>query len=265
MGERPAAPDWGAGRYERTAGQLLPAAHVAIELAAVGEGERLVDVGCGTGNAALLAAERGALAIGVDPAPRLLEVARSRAQRRGLSATFEAGEADALPLADGSCDVVVSVFGVIFAPDERRAAAELARVCAPAGRVVLSAWLPEGAIAEVVRLGRVAIAQAAGAPPPPAGFAWHREQELQALLRPHGFSLALHERELPFTDASPQEFIDGELDEHPLWVSARPLLQAHGALDSLREQALAILHDANEDPAGFRVTSRYVVAVATRG
>jgi ubiquinone/menaquinone biosynthesis C-methylase UbiE len=78
-----------------------------------------VDLGCGTGNAALLAAGRGARVTGVDPAPRLLDVARARAAERGLDATFAHGEAGDLPLEDGEVDVVLSVFGVIFAPDPR--------------------------------------------------------------------------------------------------------------------------------------------------
>src|SRR5436305_15136046 len=109
--------DWSLGRYERTAGQLLPAARLVVERAAPAAGDRVVDVGCGTGNAALLAAERGARVTGVDPATRLLEVARERAAARGLDADFATGDAAHLPVGDGEADVVLSVFGVIFAPD----------------------------------------------------------------------------------------------------------------------------------------------------
>ena len=89
--------DWGLGRYEDTATRLEPAARVVVEAAAPVAGERVVDVGCGTGNAALLAAERGASVTGVDPAPRLLEVARAQAAARGLDATFAPGHAAELP------------------------------------------------------------------------------------------------------------------------------------------------------------------------
>lgn len=84
---------WGAGRYERIAEQLLPAAEVVVERATPREGERVVDIGCGTGNAALLAAGRGATVTGVDPAQRLLEVGAATAAERGLNATFTLGEA----------------------------------------------------------------------------------------------------------------------------------------------------------------------------
>ena len=105
------------GRYEKTAEQLLPAARLVVDRAAPAAGERVVDVGCGTGNAALLAAARGASVIGVDPAPRLLDVARAQALAQGVDATFVEGDAAAIPLSDGEADVVLSVFGVIFAPD----------------------------------------------------------------------------------------------------------------------------------------------------
>src|ERR671930_795218 len=142
--------DWGLGRYEDTAARLEPAARVVVERAAPAPGEHVVDVGCGTGNAALLAAERGARVTGVDPAARLLEVARQEAAARRLDATFATGTAAELPLADGVADVALSVFGVIFAPDPRAAATELARVTAPGGRIVVSAWIPSGPIHEAV-------------------------------------------------------------------------------------------------------------------
>ena len=104
-----------------------------LDAAGLRPGERVLDVGCGTGNAALLAAERGAGVVGVDPAGSLLELAAADAAGRGLEATFLVGDAGDLPVADESIDLVVSVFGVIFAPDAGAAAAELARVSARPG------------------------------------------------------------------------------------------------------------------------------------
>ena len=114
--------DWSVGRYEETAARLLPVAERLVEQAALRAGECVVDVGCGTGNAALLAARRGARVIGVDPARRLLEVARRRAGAEALDISFLEGEAATLPLGDESADVVLSVFAVIFAPDAEAAA-----------------------------------------------------------------------------------------------------------------------------------------------
>lgn len=258
--------DWDLGRYERIAQDLMPAARAVVERASPRAGERVLDIGCGTGNAALLAAARGALATGVDPAERLLALARARAAERGLSASFMAGSAEALPLADASADVALSVFGVIFAPEALAAAGEILRVCAPSARVVLCAWLPGGAIGEVIALRRGALeaARSAPAPAPPAPFPWHEREALERLLGPHGFTLFMQESDLVFQAASVERFLEGELREHPMWLEARRIL-APGAMSELRERALAVLRSANEASSAFRVRSRYVIVSAARG
>ena len=253
--------DWGVGRYEDTAARLEPAARVVVEQAAPVPGEHVLDVGCGTGNAALLTAARGARVTGVDPAPRLLEVARGRAH--GRDASFAVGHAGALPLGDGEADVVLSVFGVIFAPDPTAAAAELARVTAPGGRIVLSAWLPEGAMHDAVRVAGEAVREALGAPAGPPPFPWHEPVALAALFAPHGFAVTVAEESLTFTAPSPQAFVD-EQSKHPMAVSGRAALGPRGGSEGVERRMLAIYDDANEDEEAFRVTSRYVVATARR-
>jgi SAM-dependent methyltransferase len=255
---------WDLGHYEEIAVDLLPAAAVTVRAAAPKPGERVLDIGCGNGNAALLAAAEGATVIGVDPAARLLESARAEAAARGLQASFVVGEAGALPLKDASVDVVLSVFGVIFAPDARATAAEVARVSGSRARAVITAWLPAGPIAEVMTVRGQAIASATGAGPPSPPFSWHDEAALGSLFAPHGFEVALAEHRLSFTASSAEAFLDLQLREHPNWVACRDTLAADGRLDRLRQDALAILRAANEDPGGFRVTSRYVIATANR-
>jgi SAM-dependent methyltransferase len=260
----PITMDWSLGNYEQIAAQLLPAARVVVDWAAPAEGERVVDAGCGTGNATLLAAARGARAIGVDPAARLLEVARRQAATQGLDATFALGEAAAMPLEDGEADVLLSVFGVIFAPDAAAAAAEMARVTAPAGRMILSAWVPEGAISDGVRVAQEAIRRAVGASAGPPPFAWHDRDALARLLAPYSFDVAVEEETLAFTAKSPRDYLDAESANHPLAVAGRAVLESRGEGEALRDRMLAIYEAANEDPDGFRVTSRYVVATARR-
>jgi SAM-dependent methyltransferase len=255
--------DWNVGEYEHIAAQLLPAAQVVIDHAAPRKDEHLVDVGCGTGNAALLAAERSARVTGIDPAQRLLDVAAAEAAARGVEARFVCGEAARLPLADSTAEAVVSVFGVIFASDAPSAVAEMARVATPRGRIVVSAWMPGGALADVMRVRRDATA-AAGMSGGAAPFAWHDRAALTSAFAPQGFSVDLSEEHLAFTAASPQEFVETELRVHPGWIAARAVLEPRGEMQAVRDRALEIFKAANEDPAGFRITSRYVVATARR-
>jgi SAM-dependent methyltransferase len=165
-GARPPALDWGAGHYESTAEQILPAARAVVAAAAIGTDERILDLGCGTGNAALLAAEHTGQVTGVDPALRLLQVARARAASDGKKVEFLSGDAASLPAGDASMDVILSVFAVIFAPDPGAAAREMSRVLAPGGRIVLSAWIPAGAMFEMTSAAADAVRQAVGAPTP---------------------------------------------------------------------------------------------------
>lgn len=258
--------NWGVGRYESTAVQLFGAAETVVRVAAPGAGEHVLDLGCGTGNAALLAARDGARVTGVDPAERLLEVARARLAAEGVDARLLSGEAAALPLDDGEADAVVSVFGVIFAPDSPVAVAEMARVTAPGGRIVLSAWIPEGPLMAAARLRRELLAPDGRAPAAAAfDFAWHDRDALAQAFGAQGFGVTVSEHALTFAAPSAADFVEGEFRDHPMWVAGRETLEARGLAQSARERALAIFAAANEDPEAFAVTSRYVVAVARRG
>jgi SAM-dependent methyltransferase len=252
--------DWSLGRYEDTASELEPAAAVLVDHADPHPGERALDVGCGTGNAALLLARHGARVVGVDPASRLLAVARERAAADDLDVEFAAGDAANLPAPDSSADLIVSVFGVIFAPDPAAAAAEFSRVLARGGRIVLTAWIPDGPISRVVRIAREAMPARPDAPPP---FRWHERDALSSLFGAHDVRVALHEHRLAFTAPSPEAYLDGEMITHPMWLMVRPELERRGKLDATRGRALEILTEENEEPGTFRVTSRYVVAVIT--
>jgi SAM-dependent methyltransferase len=258
--------DWGVGHYERTAEMLLPAAQVLVDVAALQKGERVLDVGTGTGNVALLAAAAGAHVTAVDPSERLLRVASAAARQRGLDVTCEAGDAAALPVPDASTDCMLSNFGVVFAPDPGAAAAEIARVLTPGGRAAFTAWVPGGAIGALAATAQELVRAAVGAPPAPPRFPWHEAAEVAGLFSPPGLTVAvaLH-HDIVFTAPSPQAYLDAELANHPLAVAAFDVLRQRGQAGPARDRLLEILTDRNEDAAGFRCTSRYVVLVARRG
>jgi SAM-dependent methyltransferase len=134
---------WDSGPWEQLAATLSDIHDELVARLAPVAGERWLDIGTGTGAVALRAARARAEVIGVDVAARLLRRARELATQQGTAAVrFDVGDCQALPYADGAFEVVSSAFGVSFAPDHRTAAAELARVCAPGGRLGLCDWLP---------------------------------------------------------------------------------------------------------------------------
>src|SRR5690242_8366357 len=134
--------DWGQGSYELIAPELAPVAEHVISLAQLNTGDRVLDIGTSTGNVALLAAGAAAAVTGVDTSRRLIEVARARAAEAGAEISLAVGDAQALPFHDGSFDVALSVFGVIFAADADRAFGELMRVLTSDGRALVSVWVP---------------------------------------------------------------------------------------------------------------------------
>lgn len=242
--------DWGAGSYERTARRLEPAAEVAVAALAPAPGERIVDVACGTGNAALLAARAGASVVGIDGAERLVEVARERAAAEGLDATFAVADALALPAEDGAFDAAVSVFGVIFA-EVRASARELLRAVRPGGRIVVTTWSTEGPTPKVMRT----LADALGAPPQKP--TWSDPDVVREAFAPH--AVAVERAEVAFDAPSPAAYVAEQAEHHPMWVQMQPRLRAEGRWDEIAAKATALFAEANEDPAAFRTTSAYHV------
>lgn len=144
---------WALGDYDammRTEGLYEVGARLVSSLG-VTAGERVVDVACGTGNAAIPAARAGARVTGVDLTPEMLEVARARAGYAGVDVEWVEGDAEDLPLSDARADVVLSSFGCMFAPRHEVVADELARVLAPGGRLGLCAWTPDGVFGDFFR------------------------------------------------------------------------------------------------------------------
>lgn len=260
--------DWGDGEYERTATTLAVASEVAIDEAKVGSGTRVLDLGTGSGNAALAALRRGAAVVAVDPATRLLDVAGRRAAEAGFVLEAVRGGAEALPFPDASFDAVVSVFAVIFAPEPARCAAEIVRVLAPEGRAVLTSWVPAGPIHAAGGLIRSAMASLPGAPPPTlAGTPrdWGEPATIRALFEPLGAKVAIREERLTFSARSSAAWFADQEQFHPAWRAVRLALEANPeAWSEVRRQSIAVLDEGNEDPSAFRVTSRYLVASMTR-
>lgn len=153
---------WSSGDYAVIGTTLQIVGESLCEAVDVRSGQKVLDVAAGNGNASLAAARRGCEVTSTDYVPALLERGRERAAADRLDIEFREADAEALPFATGSFDVVVSTFGVMFTPDQERAAAELARVCKPGGKIGLANWTPEGFIGQLFKtIGKHL--------PPPAG------------------------------------------------------------------------------------------------
>ena len=255
--------DWGIGEYEHAARELEPAAAEVVEVARIVPGESVLDVGCGTGNAALAAARYGGVVTGVDPATRLVDVARARARDLGLDATFRPGDAQALDFADGAFDAVISVFAVIFAPDGETAVSELLRVTHPGGRVVISCWLGTAALSEAIAtVGRHVAATGMAPPPHPRAIDWRDRAAVTSAFERHGATVHVTDHEHPFTGPSPEVYWDDLVERHPVAIPAVAALVQAGTYDDVRAEAIATLARGNESGQGFRVTSPYFVVRA---
>jgi ubiquinone/menaquinone biosynthesis C-methylase UbiE len=195
---------WASGDYHMIGTQILIISELMIEALDLHSTERVLDVATGSGNAALAAARRGCAVVGLDYVPALLDRARLRARAEGLEADFVEGDAEALPFEDGSFDVVTSVFGVMFAPNQEQTASELVRVCRPGGRIGLAAHTPDGFIGQLFKTNAWHV-------PPPAGLRspiqWGTEERLHELFGVSTQDIRLERRLMLFRYPSPQAYI----------------------------------------------------------
>jgi ubiquinone/menaquinone biosynthesis C-methylase UbiE len=196
---------WASGDYAAVGTRLQIVGEELCEALDLRAGQRVLDVAAGNGNVSLAAARRWCDVTATDYVPALLERARERAQAERFDMTFREADAEALSFADGSFDVVVSTFGVMFTADQDRAAAELVRVCRPGGKIGLANWTPEGFIGQLFKtIGRHA--------PPPAGVRspalWGTRPRVDELFGPHASSIKSARRDFAFRYRSPDHWLE---------------------------------------------------------
>ncbi len=198
-----AAAVWSAGAFEEIADSIGDVHSALVDALAPQAGEEFLDVGCGAGHVAELAAGTGAHVTGIDLSPRLIDVAKARAAAGGFHIHYSVGDAENLDVPDASFDVVSSCFGMIFAPDHAAAASELARVTRAGGRLGFSAWTPVGSIGDMFKFF------AQYQPPPPEGagtpLQWGTDEHVQQLLG-GAFDLTIERRMSRLENESLDEF-----------------------------------------------------------
>ena len=196
---------WAAGNFNEIAKVQIAAHENVVTAAGIEPGMSVLDIACGTGAATIPAARAGGDCTGLDLTPELLDYARDNAAAAGVEIEWIEGDAEALPFEDGSFERVLSTFGVMFAPRHEVAAAELARVCAPGGRIALACWTPGGMIGDMFKL------MGSKMPPPPSyvkpAILWGDESYARGLLEPHGFDIECEPQMAVFRGESVEEVV----------------------------------------------------------
>jgi len=252
---------WSSGDYAIVGTTLQIVGEELCEALDIRAGQSVLDVAAGNGNATLAAARRWCQVTSTDYVPSLLERGRQRASADGLSVEFKEADAEALPFGDGAFDAVISTFGVMFTPNQDRAASELARVCRSGGKIGLANWTPDGFIGQLFKtLGKYL--------PPPAGVKspalWGTKARIDEMFGAQASNVQATRRHFAFRYRSPEHFID------IFKTYYGPVLKAFAALDAakqdgLKRDMLALIATMNRSEDDTMVVpSEYLEVVVTK-
>jgi ubiquinone/menaquinone biosynthesis C-methylase UbiE len=252
---------WSSGDYAVVGTTLQIVGEQLAEACDLGWDERVLDVAAGNGNATLAAARRGCRVTSTDYVQALLDKGAERARAERLEVSFQVADAEALPFADASFDAVLSTFGVMFSPDQAKAASELARVCRPGGRIGLANWTPEGFIGQMFKtLGR-------HVPPPPgvqSPAKWGTETHLHELFGALAAAISVTPRRFNFRYRSAAHYIEVFRTWYGPVHKAFAALPADSAL-ALERDLADLLNGMNRSTTGTLVVpSEYLEIVVTR-
>jgi len=251
---------WASGDYAAVATLIVSVAERLVDLADLPAGSRVLDVATGSGNAALAAARYGANVTGTDYVETLLERARERAAAERLAVDFRHGDVEEIEYESGSFDAVVSVFGSMFAPDHRRAAAEMLRVTRPGGTIALASWTPDGYIGDLFRT-------VATFAPPPAGLAspmlWGTAEYLEEIFGP-GVAWQHTWETYTFRFPSAEAFADYFLTNYGPTLKVREALGGRG--DEFQAALVELARRGNRLDAdgAVAIPSMYLASVGRR-
>jgi SAM-dependent methyltransferase len=237
---------WEAGDYSACSPYIAEVGELVAARAAITPGMRVLDVACGTGNAARPAARAGARVTGLDLAAKLLEIGRAKAKAEGLEIDWQEGDAENLPFEDGTFDRVLSTFGHMFAPRHQQTAQEMARVCRRGGIIVTSTWTPEGVFGDLSK------ATAHYMPPPPDYASppglWGQEDHVRELFAgvATGFEFERHVNRIEWE--SVEGFADFFMPSFPPMVTAKAMLGDR--FSEMRERIVDVWRRRNEATDG---------------
>jgi len=252
---------WSSGDYAVIGTTLQIVGEELCEALDVHSGQKVLDVAAGNGNVSLAAARRWCDVVATDYAPLLLERARERAAAERLNIEFREADAEALPFQDGSFDVVVSTFGVMFTPDQDRAAAELIRVCKPGGKIGLANWTPDGFIGQLFKTIGKHVPPAPGTKSPAL---WGTRARIAELFEPRTTSVEFSARNFVFRYRTPAHWLE------VFRTYYGPVLKTFASLDpaaqaTLQRDLIDLIDRFNRAKDGSMVVpSEYLEIVITR-
>lgn len=254
---------WAAGDYQSIADLVWEVGDRIVRHVGVRPGDDVLDVACGTGNAAIRAAAAGGRVVGVDLTPELFESGRAMAARAGVEVEWVEGDAEALPFEDESFDVVLSTFGCMFAPRHDVTARELARVLRPGGRLGLCNWTPEGAVGDFFRTIGAHL-------PPPPPFAtppplWGTERHVSEVFAGTGVELEWDRERVSFRFESAEAAVSKYETTFGPIVRAREFLEPQGRWPEARSDMAALFERVNSSGgSNIEMAAEYLVVLGRK-
>ncbi len=254
---------WAAGNFDDIAKLIWSVGEQLVERVDVREGEKVLDIAAGTGNAAIAAAERGAEVVASDLTPELFVAGRANAAAARVELDWVEADAEALPFDDESFDIVLSTFGIMFAPRQPVAAAEAVRVLRPGGRFGFCCWRPDGKIGTFFRT------LAGHMPPQPEGFvpppAWGNREHCTSLFAGTGVELTFEENTVDQVFPSAEAAVDLFSERFGPVVMAKAALEPQGKWDALRADLLEMWSSESEPvDGGIGFTTEYLTILGTK-
>ncbi len=248
---------WSSGDWPTVAETIQPVADALVERVGVAEGQDVLDIGTGSGNVAIRAAERGAKVTGLDVTPELFDAGRARAKEAGVEVEWVEGDAGDLQFEDGSFDRVLSVFGAMFAPDNQEAANEMLRVTRPGGIFACTAWTPEGLN------GKMLTTMGAALPPPPeevdSPMLWGDEAVVRGYFEGKDVEITIEQETATWEEESTESLLVMFEDKLGPIIMAKAALEPEGKWDEMREKLIGLYGEfATEIDGGIRVEADYI-------
>jgi ubiquinone/menaquinone biosynthesis C-methylase UbiE len=253
---------WASGDFHAVATLIQPVADELCEAVDLQAGWQVLDVACGSGNAAIAAARCGCEVVGIDYVPSLLARGRTRVEAEGVTVDLLEGDAESIPFPAASFDAVVSVYGSMFTPNHGKAATELTRVCRPGGRIGLATWTPDGFIGEMLRT-------VAGHVPPPTGvpspLLWGTKQYVGGLFGEEVASLSCTEQTFTFRFRSAEAFVEYFRTFYGPTVKAFDAVDEAGADVLFADLVGLVRRHARTTNGAVAVPATWLETVAVRG